>query len=97
MKEDDQICSKNLFDIMSFVSLCVCMCVWYLQEGDVVVKCHQTGDEAVVTWSPHSKAKERYRELNGKVLDNKGEVVFILHGAWDKGMTRRRPGKEAFL
>lgn len=59
----------------------------------MVVKCHQTGDEAVVTWNPHAKAKERYRELNGKVLDSKGEVVFILHGAWDKGMTRRRPGE----
>ena len=58
----------------------------------MVVKCHQTGDQAIVTWSPHAKAKERYRELNGKVLDNKGEVQFILHGAWDKGMTRRRPG-----
>ena len=57
------------------------------------MKCHQTGDQAVVTWSPHAKAKERYRELNGKVLDNKGEVQFILHGAWDKGMTRRRPGR----
>ena len=58
----------------------------------MVVRCHQTGDEAIVSWTPHSKAKERYRELNGKVLDNKGEVQYILHGAWDKGMTRRRPG-----
>ena len=26
----------------------------------------------------------------GKVLDSKGEVQYILHGAWDKGMVRRR-------
>ena len=56
------------------------------------MKCHNTGDEAIVSWTPYSKARERYRELNGKVLDNKGEVQYILHGAWDKGMTRRRPG-----
>ena len=36
------------------------------QEGDVVVKCHQTGDQAIVTWMNYSKVKQRYRELNGK-------------------------------
>ena len=38
------------------------------------VKCHATGDKAVVQFTPYSKARERYRELNGAVLDNKGEV-----------------------
>ena len=44
------------------------------QEGDVVVMCHATGEKAVVYFTPYSKAKERYRELNGTVLDDKGEV-----------------------
>ena len=39
------------------------------------VKCHATGEKAVVQFTPYSKAKERYRELNGTVLDNKGEVM----------------------
>ena len=63
------------------------------QEGDVVVNNHNTGDKAIVTWEAYSKAKERYRELNGKVVDSKGEVQFLLHGAWDKGMVRKNPGK----
>ena len=29
----------------------------------------------------------------GNVYDSKGEVQYVLHGAWDKGMTRRRTGK----
>lgn len=58
----------------------------------MVVNCHSTGDKAVVNWVPYSKAKERYRELNGKVLDSNGEVQYLLHGAWDKGMTRKKPG-----
>lgn len=58
----------------------------------MVVNCHNTGDKAVVQWTSYSKAKERYRELNGKVLDSKGEVQYLLHGAWDKGMTRKKPG-----
>lgn len=64
----------------------------FFQEAEVVIKCHNTGDQAVVQWIPYSKAKERYRELNGKVVDNMGEVQYLLHGAWDKGMTRKRPG-----
>ena len=58
----------------------------------MVVHCHNTGDKAHVQWTPYSKAKERYRELNGKVVDDKGEIQYLLHGAWDKGMTRKRPG-----
>ncbi len=58
----------------------------------MVVNCHDTGDKAVINWVPYSKAKERYRELNGKVLDSNGEVQYLLHGAWDKGMTRKKPG-----
>lgn len=65
--------------------------LWADHEGDVVVTCHAMGERAVVQFSPYSKAKERYRELNGSVLDDKGEIQYILHGAWDKGMTRRRP------
>ena len=38
------------------------------------MKCHATGDKAVVHFTPYSKAKERYRELNGVVLDSNGEV-----------------------
>ena len=63
----------------------------------MVVNCHATGDKAVVSWLLYSKAKERYRELNGKVLDKDGEVHFLLHGAWDKGMTRKRPGGCVFI
>lgn len=58
----------------------------------MVVHCHNTGDKAVILWTPYSKAKERYRELNGRVMDSKGEVQYLLHGAWDKGMTRKKPG-----
>ena len=36
------------------------------QEGDVVITCHQTGEQAIVTWTNYNKAKQRYRELNGK-------------------------------
>jgi hypothetical protein len=64
----------------------------FLQEAEVVVTCHNTGDKAMVQWSSYSKAKERYRELNGRVVDSLGEVQFLLHGAWDKGMTRKKPG-----
>lgn len=59
----------------------------------MVVNCHNTGDKAVVTWEGYSKAKERYRELNGKVLNSEGDVQFLLHGAWDKGMVRKNPGE----
>ena len=55
--------------------------------------CHNTGDKALVQWTPYSKAKERYRELNGRVVDSKGEVQYLLHGAWDKGMNRKKPGE----
>ena len=58
----------------------------------MVVTCHNTGDKAVVSWVPYSKAKERYRELYGKVLDKDGEIQYLLHGAWDKGMNRKKPG-----
>ena len=58
----------------------------------MVVNCHNTGDKAVVTWTPYSKAKERYRELNGRVLNKQDEVQYLLHGAWDKGMVRKNPG-----
>ena len=64
-----------------------------MQEAEVVINCHTTKDKAVVSWVPHSKAKERYRELHGKVLDSQGEVQYLLHGAWDKGMTRKKPGE----
>jgi len=57
------------------------------------VNCHNTGDKAMVSWVPYSKAKERYRELNGKVVDSKNEVQYLLHGTWDKGMTRKKPGR----
>ena len=40
----------------------------------MVVTCHATGEKAVVHFTPYNKAKERYRELNGSVLDSKGEV-----------------------
>jgi hypothetical protein len=63
--------------------------LWADHEGDVVVTCHTTGEKAVVHFVPYSKAKERYRELHGNVFDDKGEVQYILHGAWDKGMTRK--------
>ena len=36
-----------------------------LQEGDVTVRCHQTGEEANVTFSPHNKVKDRYKEIHG--------------------------------
>ena len=39
--------------------------LWADHEGDVVVNSHQTGDKAVVTWTPYSKAKSRYRSLVG--------------------------------
>ena len=58
-----------------------------------MVTCHNTGDKASVQWLPYSKAKERYRELNGRVEDSKGEIQYLLHGAWDKGMTRKKPGE----
>lgn len=58
-----------------------------------MVNCHNTGDKAVVTWSPYSKARQYYRELNGKVFDDKEEVQYVLHGAWDKGMVRKNPGE----
>lgn len=64
--------------------------LWADHDGDVEVKCHSTGDKAVIHFTPYSKAKERYRELNGVVLDSKGETQYILHGAWDNGMTRRK-------
>ena len=64
-----------------------------MQEAEVVINCHTTKDKAVVSWVPYSKAKERYRELHGKVLDSQGEVQYLLHGAWDKGMTRKKPGE----
>ena len=31
----------------------------------------------------------------GKVVDAAQEMQFLLHGAWDKGMTRKRPGEGA--
>ena len=65
----------------------------HAQEGDVVVNCHNTGDKAVVSWVAYSKAKERYRELNGQVFNSEGEVQYLLHGAWDKGMVRKNPGE----
>ena len=65
----------------------------FLQEHEVTVNCHNTGDKATIQWTPYSKAKERYRELNGKVVDSLGEVQYLLHGAWDKGMTRKKPGE----
>ena len=58
----------------------------------MTIKCHQTHDEASVLWTSNSKTRERYRELNGKVVDSSGEVQYILHGAWDKGMIRKKPG-----
>lgn len=64
--------------------------LWADHEGDVVINCHQTGEQAIVPWQNYAKVKQRYRELNGKVLDAKGEVQYVLHGAWDKGMVRRR-------
>ena len=63
----------------------------------MVVNCHNTGDKAVVTWTPYSKAKERYRELNGKVVNAQDEVQYLLHGAWDKGMVRKHPGELTLL
>lgn len=65
--------------------------LWADHEGEVVVKCHQSGDKAVVNFTPYSRAKERYRELHGQVLNAQDKVQYILHGAWDKGMNRRRP------
>lgn len=65
--------------------------LWADHEGDVVVNCHNTGDKAVVTWTSYSKARARYRELNGKVVDSQDEVQYLLHGAWDKGMVRKNP------
>ncbi len=65
----------------------------HVQEGDVVVNCHNTGDKAVVSWIAYAKAKERYRELNGKVFNSEGELQYLLHGAWDKGMVRKNPGE----
>jgi len=59
----------------------------------VVVNCHNTGDRAVVDWTPYSRAKQHYRELHGKVLNTDDEVQYLLHGAWDKGMTRQNPGE----
>ena len=58
-----------------------------------MVNCHNTGDKAVVSWVAYSKAKERYRELNGQVFNSEGEVQYLLHGAWDKGMVRKNPGE----
>ena len=63
----------------------------------MVVNCHNTGDKALVVWTPYNKAKERYRELHGRVLDSMGEVQYLLHGAWDKGMTRKRPGDASIV
>ena len=45
----------------------------------MVVTCHATGEKAVVQFNPYSKARERYRELNGSVVDEKGEVRHTRH------------------
>ena len=45
----------------------------------MVVTCHATGEQAVVHFTPYNKAKERYRELNGSVCDDKGEVNTHTH------------------
>ena len=45
----------------------------------MVVRCHQTGDEAVVTWLPYSKAKGRYRELNGESVGARAKATDGRH------------------
>lgn len=61
---------------------------WADHEGEVTIQSHQTGDQAFVDWVPYSKAKDKYRELNGEVVDSSGSVIYQLIGEWDKGMKR---------
>ena len=35
------------------------------QEGDIIIKCHETGDYAKVTFSPYSSVGRKYKELHG--------------------------------
>lgn len=69
--------------------------LWADHEGDVTVRCHQTGEEANVTFSPHNKVKDRYKEIHGEVLSALGEVNYLLEGSWETHMYRKHPDGSA--
>ena len=60
---------------------------WADHDGTVAIRCHQTGEVATVTFTPHSKAGAKYREVHGEVRGTKGAVEYLLSGRWDQGMS----------
>eukprot|EP00731_Ephydatia_muelleri_P015304 Em0008g1024a len=64
--------------------------LWADHEGDVKVRCHQTGDEATVHFIPYAASKN-FKNLNGDVRTSAGDVVYTLRGSWDRHMARTRP------
>ena len=43
-------------------------CFRSLQDGEVIIRNHQTGDKAVVVFSPYSKVGSKYKHVAGENL-----------------------------
>ena len=58
-------CKETLYVLYS---VCDGICCLSLQDGEVIIRNHQTGDKAVVIFSPYSKVGSKYRHIAGENL-----------------------------
>jgi hypothetical protein len=64
--------------------------LWADHEGDVFVRCHETGDYAKVVFSSYSSVGRKYKEIRGGVYNAKDKQVLELRGAWHTHFEYRR-------
>ncbi|XP_020614102.1 oxysterol-binding protein 1-like [Orbicella faveolata] len=56
------------------------------QEGDVVVMNHFTREQCILHFQPVRKVQDNFRRLKGEVQDAKGQVNYLVVGAWNTGL-----------
>lgn len=58
--------------------------------GDMNIKCHNTGEECVMTFKPRGWRSSAMHELKGSVTSSKGEQLWEIAGRWSSQIVARR-------
>jgi len=69
--------------------------LWNDQEGSICIMNHDTGEKALMHFSPYSKTKH-FTKVKGEVFDKTGKVVINIEGDWESHYKYQMAGDNAW-